>query len=527
MTWSPPHLVLSLFALYFVTACAQDNVFNGTCPDNVVYFSEYHPPYSTGRYNLSYQRPFQPCRTFVSPEVEQTIAMMNSTITDPDLRRLFENAYPNTLDTAIKFHGYAANNTAEELTFIITGDINAMWLRDSANQLQSYLPLLRPSTSFTSLASLYRGAINLHTRYINTSPFCNAFQPPIEANISIANNTSGSDDQVTPPVTNQTVFECKYELDSLAAFLELSTNYYTATNDSAFFGQFQWVDAVTTLLNTVATQMIGTYSENGTVNNLTYTFTRLTTSSFETQGNLGRGSPVAGGTGLVRSFYRPSDDSTLYQLFIPANVMFAYYLDKAASIMSQLTSTCSPAGELSSTMKQLSASILSAVDRFGTITDPFTGQKVYAYEVDGFGSMNLMDDANIPSLLSLPFFGVDQNSAIYQATRQRILSPYTNGYYMQGPVISGIGGPHDSFGYAWPMASIVRILTSDSDSEIQDVLRGILNSTDGLGLIHESINRGNVSDWTRPWFSWANGLFGQMILDLEGRKPDLLQLSYQ
>ncbi len=96
------------------------------CPDYSDYAKGYHPPFSAGRNNLSYQRPSEVCRTFTSQVVEDTITRLNSTIADPDLFRLFQNSYPNTLDTAIKWKGHAAG-TDEELTFVITGD---MYIKD-------------------------------------------------------------------------------------------------------------------------------------------------------------------------------------------------------------------------------------------------------------------------------------------------------------------------------------------------------------------------------------------------------------
>jgi meiotically up-regulated gene 157 (Mug157) protein len=173
----------------------------------------------------------------------------------------------------------------------------------------------------------------------------------------------------------------------------------------------------------------------------------------------------------------------------------------------------------------LSNSLREAIETHGT-TNHYKYGKIYAFEADGFGSYNVMDDANIPSLLSAPFLGYRIDPDTYANTRALVLSA-SNSYFMRGPVINAVGGPHQGPGMAWPMASIMRILTTDNDDEIVNELRQIVSSTDGLGLVHESINSFNVSDWTRQWFSWANGLFGQMILDLEDRKPGVLETSFQ
>jgi len=318
------------------------------------------------------------------------------------------------------------------------------------------------------------------------------------------------------------VFECKYELDSLAAFLEISTNYYEATGDIAFFQKYDWVNTVKTILNATQALEIGTYAADGSVNLSPYTFQRLTTVGTETLSNTGRGNPEAEGTGLIRSAFRPSDDACIYQLFIPANMMFSRFLESTSVIMQNIGNQT----RLANQMSTLSSSIRTAITKYGVINNPTFGQ-MYAYEIDGFASSNVMDDANIPSLLSVPFIGyLNVSDPIYQNTRNFVLSE-SNPYFMRGPVINAVGGPHDGPGFAWPMASIVRIFTSDDDNEIETALKELVSSTDGLGLIHESINTFDQTDWTREWFSWANGLFGQAILDLSTRKPEVLAKSYQ
>jgi meiotically up-regulated gene 157 (Mug157) protein len=251
---------------------------------------------------------------------------------------------------------------------------------------------------------------------------------------------------------------------------------------------------VNALLSVADAMQFSTYSTNGSVNSSPYTWLRESDRATETQANDGTGNPAGNLAGLIRSLFRPSDDATIYQGFLPANMMFARYLFSTSQIMSQLDGHQQLVGR----MQQMSSKIYKAIESIGIFHHPQFGP-VYAFEVDGFSSVSIMDDANFPSLLSVPLIGYTPNSdQTYRNTRSLILSE-ANPYFMRGPVINAIGGPHLGPGYAWPMASIVRILTSDDDAEIVPVLKELVSSTDGLGLIHESINTFNASDYTRPW----------------------------
>lgn len=267
-----------------------------------------------------------------------------------------------------------------------------MWMRDSANQLQSYKTLLRSSSNGTveDIASLYRGAINLQGRYLRKNPYCNAFQPPTESGIDPVQQSSkkrgvlaARADTVTPEYDPNVVFECKYELDSIAAFLQLSWDYYEQTHDAHFFAKFGWKDTIRTIMDTASAMSKGTYAEDGSINKSPYTWMRESTRSTETVSNDGTGEPVKGGIGLVRSFFRPSDDSCIYQYLIPSNMMYSRYLKECAAIMKSID------GDMAKEMEEMADAVAKGINDYAIVKHPEFGD-IYAYEVDGFGSFNVM-----------------------------------------------------------------------------------------------------------------------------------------
>lgn len=471
---------------------------------------------------LPFQRPSPHCRTFESPLVEKIIHDMTSRLLDKDLSRIFENAFPNTLDTTVKWHVDGTEKPAKRKkhgdgkwegpqTFIVTGDINAEWLRDSTNQLAQYQPLAKKDKS---IHNLILGAINTQAEYVITSPYCNAFQPPAPSRLMATNN--GQSDRVHPAFEPSFVFECKYELDSLAAFLSLANQFYNHTRSTDFFNK-RWFLALETLLAVIDEQSKPTFdNKTGAFVKNEYTFQRDTNTGTETLSLGGIGNPLAGGTGLVRSAFRPSDDATILGFFIPANAMMAVELQRTGTILS-----AHGHAELGAKMHRRGQEIERGILEHGVVTHKQWG-RVFAYEVDGYGSAILMDDANLPSLLALPLLGFcPVDDPIYQATREMILSKSGNPYYLSGHSFHGIGGPHIGPTHAWPMSLLVQAMTSDDDAEIAGCL-DLVKKASALGLIHESVNVNSVRDYTRSWFAWANSVFAQTVLDLARRKPHLM-----
>ncbi|PPJ50767.1 hypothetical protein CBER1_07479 [Cercospora berteroae] len=498
------------------------------CPAYEHYARFPHQPLSDGPMALPFQRPSKHCRTFESDLVEKIIKDLSHSLVDPDLARIFENAFPNTIDTTVQWHVDGTEKQAESSkmqqlflgqtdawkgpqSFIVTGDIQASWLRDSTNQLAQYQPLAKKDKK---IENLILGAINTQAEYVIESPYCNAFQPPPPSRLKPSDNGQG--DSVHPAYEPSQVFECKYELDSLAHFLRLGNQFYEHTGSTAFLTQ-RWFHALESLLKVLDQQSQSTFDpKTGSFVKQTYRFQRNTNTGTETLNLAGNGNPLNYGTDLIRSAFRPSDDATIFGFFIPANAMMAVELKKAAEIIA-----ASGKPKVGEELKARGERIEKGVWEHGVVQHKKWGS-VFAFEVDGYGSSLLMDDANVPSLLALPYLGfVKKEEQTYQNTRKMILSKEGNPYFLQGKALKGIGGPHVGLHNAWPMALLIQAMTSDDDEEISELLEAVKKASP-LGLVHESVNVEKIKDYTRSWFAWANSVFAQTILDLAERKPHLL-----
>ncbi|EOO03998.1 putative duf1237 domain protein [Phaeoacremonium minimum UCRPA7] len=489
------------------------------CPDYTTYAAYPHRPLSDGPLQLPFQRPDKRCRTFHSDAIEKVIEDVTSRMKDKDLARLFENAFPSTTDTTVKFHTRASTKREssewslydEEAwqgpqSFVITGDIIAEWLRDSTNQLKPYQTLAKKDTN---IFDLILGAINTQSEYVIESPYCNAFQPPPISGLPISMN--GQNDVVHPAYEPNFVFECKYELDSLAHFLALANEFYAQTGSTDFVNK-RWLRAIDTLLRVLDQQSMSTFDpETGRYRRNEYTFQRNTNTGTETLNLMGVGNPLNNGTGLIRSAFRPSDDATILGFFIPANAMIAVELKRTAAILKEAGHAT-----VAQTVEQWSDTITKGVWEHGVIHHKVFGD-VFAYEVDGYGSSILMDDANYPSLLALPLMGfVTSDDKIYQNTRKMLLSKQSNPYFLTGREFHGIGGPHIGLSNAWPMSLLIQAQTSSDDTEIMECINLVLSSSK-LGLVHESVDVNYAVSYTR-----ANGVFAETILDIAKRKPHLI-----
>ena len=399
-------------------------------------------------------------------------------IHDPALKEMFEKTFFNTILTTLFFE-------EDGSAFVVTGDIPAMWLRDSAAQVMQYLFFAK---SCASVRDLIRGLLKKQFEFILLDPYANAFNRE-------ANGMGHVDDL---PHQSPWVWERKFELDSLCYPLWLLTRYYAETGDDAPFDE-TFYRAFDLILKVFRTEQ---HHENSPY------YHEIPYKKHEHW--CGKGAPVQN-CGLVWSGYRPSDDKCTYNFYIPGNMFICTVMEKLRPIFISK-------GEEARAREcaALSEEIHEALNRLSSTT--VEGTEIYALETDGMGHFNVMDDANIPNLLAIPYYDYPfTDDRIYQNTRDYMLSDH-NPYYFRGKAITGIGSPHTPDGYVWPLSLIVQALTSDDPEEIRACVKAVADSTGGTGYVHESVQKDNDKKFTRPWFAWANSLFAYLVL----KKADVL-----
>lgn len=429
------------------------------------------------------RRPQPEERRFTSQTVEKVIAEVKKQLKDPKLAWMFENCFPNTLDTTVDFKMSAGRPD----TFVITGDINAMWLRDSGAQVWPYVSLCKQDEQ---LRLLVAGVINRQTKCILLDPYANAFTQEEET------SEWASDYTKMKPY----IHERKWEIDSLCYPVRLAHHYWKTTGDTSVFDT-EWEKAMALVVQTFREQQ-------RKENKGPYRFQRNTPRASDTLNVDGWNNPV-NPVGMIVSCFRPSDDATIFGFLVPSNLFAIHSLKQLAEISEQVTGKADFATEC----RNLAAEVQEAVDRYAVKEHPEYG-KIYAFEVDGYGSAYLMDDANVPSLLAMPYLNsIAVNDPVYQNTRRFVWST-ANPFFFRGKAGEGIGGPHIGYDMIWPMSLIMRAFTSQDEEEIRQCVRLLRDNEGGTGFMHESFHKDNPEKYTRKWFAWANTLFGELIVHL-------------
>jgi len=432
-------------------------------------------------------------RKFRSDAVEAFLKERSARIPDPVLSSLFTSCFPNTLDTTVEpgmFEG-------KPDTAVLTGDIAAMWLRDSSAQVWPYLPLAKNDRR---LRDLLEGVIRRQARCILIDPYANAFMADLNATPlpwSLKDKTE----------LRRGVGERKWEVDSLCYPIRLSHGYWQQTGDTSPFDS-RWHDAMRLIVDTLRVQQ----RKDG---DGPYRFQRESTASTETLPAAGRGNPVRP-VGLIASGFRPSDDACIFPFLVPSNLFAVTSMRQLAEMAHGILHD----EALASSASSLADEVNAALRQHAIVSQP--EGTIWAYEVDGFGSQLLMDDANVPSLLGLPYLASSPDAALYARTRAFCWSE-RNPWFFRGKAGEGIGGPHIGHDMIWPMSQIVFALTSTKDDEILQSIGMLKNSATGFGFMHESYYKDDARRFTRAWFAWANTLFGELIGQLAGTHPELLR----
>jgi meiotically up-regulated gene 157 (Mug157) protein len=394
----------------------------------------------------------------------------------PRLPAMFADTFANTYSTTLR-------PQPEGRVFVITGDIDAMWLRDSAAQVRPYLHLAGQDPA---MASLIAGVVARQMAYVLIDPYANAFNDAPNGRCHNHDKTAMGD----------WVWERKYELDSLCAPLKLAFDLWQVTGQvDHLIGDFMAAAAL-------IVEVITREQDHSTSD---YSFERFDCVAMDTLANQGRGNPV-GPTGMSWSGFRPSDDACALNYLIPSNMFAVVALEALAALPL-------PDAALQARAAALADQIRAGIERFGKIEHPVHGT-IYAYEVDGLGQHIAMDDANVPSLLAMPLIGyLGADDPTYLATRAFVLST-ENPYYFEGSAAKGIGSPHTPEGYIWPISLCVQSLTAQSRTEKLWLLEMLMATDAGTGLMHEGFDKDDPARFTRPWFAWANSMFAELVIDL-------------
>ena len=440
------------------------------------------------------QRPPLKDRKFVSSAVEAKIAEVKAAIKDKELAWMFENCYPNTLDTTVEI----GERNGKQDSFVITGDIEALWLRDSTAQVTPYLPLVKGDKD---LQNLIKGLIHRQAYSVLLEPYANSF-----------NKGSEVGTPTDEPRNKPGVWERKWEVDSLCYVIRLAYQYWKATNDISAFDD-EWKSAMRLIVKTFKVEQLKEGKSP-------YVFKRKTDWMIDAPTFYGAGRPVKP-VGLIRSAFRPSDDSTDLSFLIPSNMFAVVELRNLAEIFQ----TVFKVDVLAKECRDLADEVDVAIQKYA-VFDVENHGKIYAYEIDGFGGRILMDDANVPNLLSIPYLGYRKaNDSVYQNTRRFVLSE-NNPYFTRGKFAEGISSPHTGLGKIWHLGIIMRALTSDNDAEIKTALSMLKNTHAGTGFMHESFSPDDPNDFTRQWFAWANTIFGELILKIYSERKSILNNQF-
>ncbi len=428
-------------------------------------------------------RPEMKDRLYTSKAVEAEIVRVKKLLTNARLAWMFENCFPNTLDTTIHFRMLDGKPD----TFVYTGDIHAMWLRDSGAQVWPYVQL---ANTDPELKKMLEGVIRRQFKCINIDPYANAYN----------DGPKGGEWMSDLTAMKPELHERKWEIDSHCYPIRLAHEYWKKTGDARVFDE-EWLAAIKNVLKTFKEQQrkdgVGPYK-----------FQRKTERALDTLNNDGLGAPV-NPVGLIVSSFRPSDDATTFQFLVPSNFFAVSSLRKAAEILT----TVNKDAALSRECTALANEVEAALKKYAIYPHPKYGP-IYAFEVDGFGNQLLMDDANVPSLLAMPYLGdVNVSDPIYQNTRRFVWS-LDNPYFFKGKAGEGIGGPHIGYDMVWPMSIMMKAFTSRDDQEIKECIRLLMATDAGTGFMHESFHKDNPEKFTRAWFAWQNTLFGELILKL-------------